>query len=182
MSEGGAEETDGTLTATVENVAITNQGPVVLLTTEDGEFDERVLPIFVSESQALAIQSALLGQMPPRVMTHDLFLNVLNDLGGIVSLVVVEELSMNTYFARLHVQVEKDGEEVEHKFDARPSDCIALAVRCNAPVQVTRDLMRQASIDRNDLQGFDRLDDEGEDDEGDIGDLGEFGGPEDIGP
>lgn len=156
-------EANGHLIAEVETVAITNQGPVVLLGTDATEFEDRVLPIFISESQALAIQSAILGQMPPRVMTHDLFLNVLNELGGIVSEIIVEELSMNTYFARLHVEVETDGENRELKFDARPSDCIALAVRCNARIRVHRDLMDEAAILRDELHGL----------EGENGDDGE---------
>lgn len=166
------------LTAEVEKVAITNQGPVVLLATEDHDFSEQVLPIFISESQALAIQSAVLGQMPPRVMTHDLFLNVLNELGAIVSKIVVEELSMNTYFARLHVEVEEEDGDTDHrKFDARPSDCIALAVRCNAEIQVKRELMDEAAVPRSELEGLEG-EGEGEDDEDDF----EFGGPEDIQP
>lgn len=165
------------LQAEVEKVAITNQGPVVLLATDDGEFDDQVLPIFISESQALAIQSAVLGQMPPRVMTHDLFLNVLNELGAIVSRIVVEELSMNTYFARLHVEIEADGDSDQRKFDARPSDCIALAVRCNAEIQVKRELMDEAAVPRSELEGLEG-DEEVEEDEDDF----EFGGPEDIQP
>lgn len=141
-----------TVPVKVENVLMSSQGPVVLLTPKNGGAPtERVLPIFIDHSQALNIQLALDGEISPRPMTHDLFSAVLNELGAIVQRVVIEELTQNTFYASLFVQIEREGRTDLRRFDARPSDCIALAVRVNAPIEVRKDVMETASIKRTDL-------------------------------
>ena len=136
----------------VENVLMSSQGPIVMLAPKEGAgAGDRVLPIFIDQTQALNIQLALEGQLSPRPMTHDLFSQVLNELGAIVEKVVIEELAQNTFFASLYVQVEKGDKSQVKRFDARPSDCIALAVRTGAPIEVTQKLMAQASIPRKDV-------------------------------
>ena len=135
----------------VENVLMSSQGPIVMLAPTAEGVSDRVLPIFIDQTQALNIQLALEGQLSPRPMTHDLFSQVLNELGAIVEKVVIEELAQNTFFASLYVQVEKGDKAQVKRFDARPSDCIALAVRANAPIEVTPKLMAQASILRKDV-------------------------------
>jgi len=141
----------GTIPVKVENVLMSTQGPVVLLEPQNGTFQGRVLPIFIDHSQALNIQMALEGELSPRPMTHDLFSAVLNELGAIVEKVVIEELAQNTFYASLYVEIERNGRKDQKRFDARPSDCIALAVRCNARIEVRSTLMEQASIKRTEL-------------------------------
>jgi hypothetical protein len=140
-----------TVPVKIENVLMSSQGPVVLLAPGNGGFDGRVLPIFIDHAQALNIQIAMEGELSPRPMTHDLFSTVLNELGAIVERVVIEELAQNTFYASLYVEVERNGQKDVKRFDARPSDCIALAVRVNAPIEVRRSVMQQASIKRADL-------------------------------
>lgn len=147
----------------VENVLMSSQGPIVMLAPKDGGPSDRVLPIFIDQTQALNIQLALEGQLSPRPMTHDLFSQVLNELGAIVDKVVIEELQQNTFYASLYIQVEKgDGTNVR-RFDARPSDCIALAVRVGARIEVTPKLMAQASIPRKDVGPLPVTEDEPDD-------------------
>jgi uncharacterized protein len=143
---------DDNLVMAVENVLMSSQGPIVMLAPKDarGQSD-RILPIFIDQTQALNIQLALEGQLSPRPMTHDLFSAVLNELGAIVEKVVIEELQQNTFYASLYVQVERGDAASVKRFDARPSDCIALAVRVGAPIHVTPRLMAQASIPRKDV-------------------------------
>ncbi len=156
----------------VDGVLMSTQGPVVMLTvpedgttdkeqaaagsavlnTDVGKFRNRVLPIFIDQSQALNIQLALEGQLSPRPMTHDLMSQVMNELGAVVEKVVIEELAQSTFYASLYIEREMGkGEKDIKRFDARPSDCIALAVRVNAPILVRRSLMDQASILRRDV-------------------------------
>lgn len=141
-----------TLSVTVENVLMSPQGPVVILAPKNGTPSEKVLPIFIDQSQALNIQLALQGgDPPPRPMTHDLFSAVMNELGAIVSRVVIEELAQNTFYASLFINVERNSKTTTHRFDARPSDCIALAVRQNAPIEVRQQVMDSAAIKRTNL-------------------------------
>ncbi len=150
----------------VENVLMSSQGPIVLLTPHGEKQSPRVLPIFIDQAQAVNIQLALEGQLSPRPMTHDLFSQVLNELGAIVEKVVVEELAQNTFYASLYIQIEHDDETVVKRFDARPSDCLALAVRVNAPIYATAKLIEQASIQRKDVGMMPAEDDSDENDLG----------------
>ncbi|MFA5862986.1 MAG: bifunctional nuclease family protein [Candidatus Thermoplasmatota archaeon] len=160
---------DENLAVHVENVLMSSQGPIVMLAPKagaDGAVGDRVLPIFIDQTQALNIQLALDGQLSPRPMTHDLFSQVLNELGAIVHKVVIEELTQNTFYASLYVQIEKGDKTTVKRFDARPSDCIALAVRVGAPIEVTPKLMAQASIPRADVGP---MTPETDDDDADLG-------------
>ncbi len=103
--------------------------PVVLLRDASGEI---TVPIWIGQSEALAIASELEGVKPPRPMTHDLLRNVVQQLGHRVSRIVVNDLRDNTFFAVVYL--EKAGKEIE--VDSRPSDAIALALRAGAPIFV----------------------------------------------
>lgn len=149
-----------TIPVRIENVLMSSQGPVVLLVPNNGAFEGRVLPIFIDHSQALNIQIAMEGELSPRPMTHDLFSMVMNELGAIVTKVVIEELAQNTFYASLFVEIEREGRKDAKRFDARPSDCLALAVRVNAPIEVRRQVLEAAGIKRDDLMREDKDDDE----------------------
>ena len=109
--------------------------PVVLLREQAGE--QRVLPIYIGPEEAKAIALALEGVVPPRPLTHDLFVNTLAVLGAEVASVVVTEVRDRTYFAEIHLKT-AGGELV---ISARPSDAIALAVRCEAPIYASDELI-----------------------------------------
>ena len=109
--------------------------PMVLLRESDG--GHRLLPIYIGSPEASAIHYALEGVEPPRPLTHDLFLNVLGELGTTVTRVVVTEIVDRTYFAELHLSTPA-GEKV---ISARPSDAIALAVRCGAALFASNELI-----------------------------------------
>jgi len=100
--------------------------PMLLLRESDGR--QRLLPIYIGSPEASAIHYALEGVEPPRPLTHDLFLNVLGELDTTVTKVVVTEMRDRTYLAELHLDT-PGGERI---ISARPSDAIALAVRCGA--------------------------------------------------
>jgi bifunctional DNase/RNase len=75
---------------------------------------------------------ALSGQKFPRPLTHDLFLGMLETLGGEVKKILITALKDSTFFAEIHM--EHGGKA--HVLDARPSDSIALAVRQKCPIFV----------------------------------------------
>jgi bifunctional DNase/RNase len=108
---------------------------MVLLRESDGR--HRLLPIYIGSPEASAIHYALEGVEPPRPLTHDLFINVLGELDTTLSRVVVTEMRERTYYAELHL-VTPTGEKV---VSARPSDAIALAVRCGAALFASNELI-----------------------------------------
>lgn len=137
----------------IDRVLVSQQEAVVVLSPLNGEFQGKVLPVFVDLGQAMNIQVSLEGRMMGRPLTHDLFTNVLNELGAIVEHVVIEDLAQNTFFATLHVEMDKKGKREKITFDARPSDCLALAVRSGAVIQVRRKVLEQAAVDADKLLG-----------------------------
>jgi bifunctional DNase/RNase len=114
--------------------------PIVLLKTVD---EDRFLPIWIGHPEAAAILMKLQGASPPRPMTHDLLTEVVSELKGEVVKVTVTELRENTYFAR--ITIVHDGQEVE--IDSRPSDAIALAVRCEAQIFAADDVVDESGIE-----------------------------------
>ena len=109
-------------------VEIPANTPMVLLREQEGR--HRLLPIYIGSPEASAIHYALEGIEPPRPFTHDLFLITLEQLGASLDSITVTEMRDRTFFAELHLST-ADGAKV---ISARPSDAIALAVRCGAPL------------------------------------------------
>jgi len=114
--------------------------PIVLLKTAD---DEKFLPIWIGHPEAAAILMKLQGASPPRPMTHDLFADVISELQGEIVRVAVTELRENTFYAR--ITIVQDGRELE--IDSRPSDAIALAVRCDAQIFAAEDVIDESGIE-----------------------------------
>lgn len=116
-------------------VEIPANTPMVLLQEQTGA--HRLLPIYIGSPEAAAIHYALEGAEPPRPLTHDLFVNVLTELGAVLDHVVVTEVRDHTYYAELHLKVG----EATHVVSSRPSDAIALAVRCDAGIFCSDELL-----------------------------------------
>ena len=111
--------------------------PMVLLQSQLD--DQRLLPIYIGNSEASAIHFALEGIVPPRPLTHDLLVSVVDQLGAEVDSVVITRVVDHTYFARL--LLDAAGETIE--VDCRPSDAIAIAVRTGAQIFAEDDLLDQ---------------------------------------
>jgi len=108
--------------------------PVVVLQEQAGD---RSLRIWIGAAEAAAIALEMRGEAPPRPMTHDLLKHLLVGLGGALRRVTITGVKDNTYFAELLVY---RGEQIL-EIDARPSDGIALALRTDAPIFVSEDLL-----------------------------------------
>ena len=106
-----------------------NDQQVIYLKEIDGE---RSFPILIGIFEATSIDRRVKGFDTPRPLTHDLVVSVVENLGGELQDVVINELREHTYYARLRVRHE--GELVE--IDARPSDAIAVAVTCRPPLPI----------------------------------------------
>lgn len=108
---------------------------MVLLREQEGR--HRLLPIYIGTPEASAIHYALEGIEPPRPFTHDLFLTTIDELGATLDKVVITEMRDRTFYAELHLTSEGGPKTIS----ARPSDAIALAVRCGAPLFAGTELL-----------------------------------------
>lgn len=115
------------------------RSPIVLL--KDAS-DRRALPIYIGQEQARAIMSALENQKPPRPLTHDLMVNILETWNMTLEKVIIHSLQKDTFYAALIVQ---QG-DIKKEIDARPSDAIAVALRTNTPIWVMEEVVADASI------------------------------------
>jgi len=102
---------------------------VVVLKEQEGD---RILPIWIGTSEAQAIARELAGQRFQRPLTHDLVATLVDGLKAKVTRVVISDLRENTFFANLIVERPPEVLSV----DARPSDSIAIALRCKSPIFV----------------------------------------------
>jgi hypothetical protein len=112
---------------------------IVVLSRSDDPTEH--LMIWIGASEGEAIRRALDGLLTPRPMSHDLIKNMGAHLGIKTTRVVLTDVKHNTYFAT--VCLEANG--VTRTIDARPSDAIALALRCQAPVYATPDVWKRRS-------------------------------------
>lgn len=115
------------------------QAPIVVLKDETGTV---TLPIWIGITEATSIASAIKQLAMARPLTHDLFYDLLQQLGITVQRIVITELKESTYFAEL---VLGQGDKVL-LLDARPSDAIAMALRASAPIYVSQQVLEQARI------------------------------------
>jgi bifunctional DNase/RNase len=116
--------------------------PVVML-REEGPERPRVLPILIGGPEASAIHSAMEGILPPRPLTHDLLVTVLQTLGTTLEHIVITEVREHTFFAELHL-LNAAGRMV---VSSRPSDAIALAVRTGSPIFAEEALLDEAAVE-----------------------------------
>lgn len=98
---------------------------------------ERTFPIVIGFHEAAAIERRLMGQRPPRPQTHELLASVIEEMGGQIERVVVNDLRDHTFFARLCV---RQGQQIRD-IDARPSDAIALGVATDVPIFVEQHVL-----------------------------------------
>lgn len=120
-------------------VSVMNYQRVVILKEKSYE---RYLPIWIGPAEADAIAVKLQDISVPRPLTHDLLCSVLDALGAKVARIIVCDLKNDTFYAKIHLQV--NGQSLE--IDSRPSDALALAVRVSAPIYVDESVMEKAGI------------------------------------
>ena len=125
--------------AEVWTVAKAEQGNAVLVRPLGLDV---AVPIFIALLEAQSILIGLGSVKMPRPLTHDLLITVLENLEATVNRVEITALREGTYYAKLIL--ESSGSEIT--IDARPSDCLALAVRMKCPIYIDEAVVDEAGI------------------------------------
>jgi len=118
---------------------VRTNSPIVVL--HDLE-NRKALPIWIGSAEASAIIRCIEGLVVARPMTHDLITNIVEKVGYKVEKVEINDVEKETYYATIYLI--KDGETME--IDSRPSDAIAIAMRANAPIYVTANVLMNGSV------------------------------------
>ncbi len=103
---------------------------------------DRRLPIIIGSFEAQAIALEMEGIKPPRPLTHDLIKNILDGLGVNILEVIVTDLRDGTFYAKIYLELNG----MTYEIDSRPSDAIAIALRCGVPIYVNDEVMEEASF------------------------------------
>ena len=109
---------------------------IVVLQEVNGE---RSFPILIGIFEATIIDRRVKKMDAPRPLTHDLIVQIVEQLGGTLDSIVINELIEHTYYAKLRIK--RDGEMME--IDSRPSDAIAIAVTADVPIYVEEAVLEE---------------------------------------
>lgn len=122
-----------------------SQSPIVILRDRE---NIHTVPIWIGILEANAIAVGLEHVKLPRPMTHDLFKNLIDQLGVRLLRVEVTDIRENTYYAALHIEWNGNSMAI----DCRPSDAIAIAIRMEVPVMV-RDIVIEKALRSDSASG-----------------------------
>lgn len=117
--------------------------PAVILTLGD----DTCLPIYIGLWEAMSIQAALNNEIPPRPLTHDLFVDFLERFNIVLKTLVIDSIDDGVYYANMILEHNHH----EMTMDCRPSDGIAISIRCKAGILVTNEVARSSAIPIDEL-------------------------------
>lgn len=118
--------------------------PIALLPTQAGcavflGDGSKAIVFYIEPGIGASINAVLSGQIPPRPLTHDLMIDMLKTFGAGVQRILIVKVEDDVFYARLFLEAENEIMEKKIvELDARPSDCISLAVRTGAPIYVLK--------------------------------------------
>lgn len=117
----------------------TNSGCAVFIGSE-----EKVFVIYVDPAVGSAIAMSLKKVSRERPQTHDLIRRILQGLGATVERVVINDFSEGVFYGRLIIGMENElAQRKIVEIDARPSDCLALALQHESPVFIAEHVWNQ---------------------------------------
>ncbi|MBM4117865.1 bifunctional nuclease family protein [bacterium] len=127
----------GSLRMEVKGFALDEDSKIPILLLQPAGREE-VLPIWIGPGEASAIALTLSGAESARPLTHDLMQRLLQGLEAKLLRTEVTALEGNVFLGRLLIAQPQRGEYLA--IDCRPSDGIALALRCGAEIHVDKGL------------------------------------------
>lgn len=121
---------------TFDKIMQTRSYTVIVLNAKTKRF-----AIYADPSVGQTLQMFLTDSKKPRPLTHDLIDMIFDGYGIRVKQIVINDVKDTTYFARLYLEQQKGNILHIVEIDARPSDCITLALMSNAPVYCTQEVL-----------------------------------------
>ena len=112
------------------------QMPVIVLKSKSSD---EILPLWVGVFEANSIALELENIKKPRPMTYDLIKNIFDTLDVNVKKVYITDVKSGTFYAKIEISLNGKA----HTVDARPSDAINIALRCNAPIYVSNEVFQK---------------------------------------
>jgi bifunctional DNase/RNase len=107
---------------------------------------EIAVPIFIGALETHSILVGRDGISLSRPLTHDLFINVFNQLDLSIKKIEIYEIKDDVFHARIIINGGEYTEEKPLVLDSRPSDAFALSERVHCPVFVSSAVIEQTGI------------------------------------
>lgn len=103
------------------------------------------LPVVIGNFEAQSISLGLEKDLkPPRPLTHDLFSKFVTSTHYTLESVIIYQIIDGVFFSNINFKHTENGEELI--LDARTSDAVAMAVRFDAPIYTTEQVLNEAGI------------------------------------
>ena len=103
------------------------------------------LPIVIGNFEAQSISLGLEKDIhPPRPLTHDLFSKFVSSANFDLTSVIIYQIVDGVFFSNINFKNKTSGEDLI--MDARTSDAVAMAVRFEAPIYTTPQVLNEAGI------------------------------------
>ena len=103
----------------------------------------RRLMIIIGTPEAQSIAFVLHDTHPPRPLTHDLFVSMMNEFEITLREVLIYKYENGVFFSRLLLNGENERNVI---VESRTSDAIAIALRTNSPIYTTESIMQELAI------------------------------------
>lgn len=103
----------------------------------------RRIPIIIGYPEAQAIECKLQEVVTPRPLTHDMMMNFMEEFGIKLKEIEIHRLPSGVFAADM---IFTDGTN-ERTVDSRSSDAIALAIRADAPIYTSAEVLEEAGFD-----------------------------------
>jgi len=107
--------------------------------------ETKTFSIHVDHGVGTSIALLLKGEKRERPLTHDLIHLILQGFSITVDRVIINDLRNDTYFARLTLRQTGAGGTSITEIDARPSDCVAVALETQKPIFVAKSVWEKVS-------------------------------------
>jgi len=121
-------------------IELPSNKPILLLKEENGN---RYLPIWIGPYEASAIALEMSNIKTPRPMTHDLIINIINNLKISIDNIEITEIRNNTFYAIFNIM---NTDKKVIKVDSRPSDAIATAVRSKCDIYAAEQVLESGGL------------------------------------
>lgn len=134
-------EAPGPLEVELRGIGLDPQTDSPVMFLQD-KASSRGIPVWIGPNEASVIRMELEHITPPRPLTHDLLKSILDELDVTVERIVLEDLRDTTYYATLVIKA--GGRRLA--IDSRPSDAVALALKCKAPLFISKQLVEKGLL------------------------------------
>ena len=114
----------------------------MVLEEEDGN---RRLPIIIGYNEAQSIECLLQKIKTPRPLTHEFTSEIIKAFDIEIESVIIKQLPNSIFTADVTFRKGND----THVLDARSSDAIAIAMRADAPIYTSMNLIEKCGIERD---------------------------------